>query len=110
MVRRSSALLLLAFLLCSCSMMQSGSDYLFAPSVGGEPAPSIWPVRGMPELLDTAQADLTMNASDNSGKSVQFLMAQEYISAANERCRKYYVDLTLNLACYRDNWYPVRVF
>ncbi len=107
--RRYALLVLIA--LSSCSYLEMGE---VEPQAGEIKAvtsfDSQWPVRNAPELLANAKTDSTSNAYDSEGKSVQFLVSDEYLSATHQNCKKYYVNLNVYLACYSDNWYPVRAF
>ena len=69
-----------------------------------------WPIKDAPELLASTKQGEMVDAETPDGKPVVFAVLSEYPSAGKKFCKKYFVNLDLNLACFNPHWYPVRSF
>ncbi len=70
----------------------------------------LWPMHNAADLLENTKPGELVDIKREDGKPMVFAVLSEYASAGKKRCKKYFVNLDLHLACYNPHWYPVRSF
>ena len=95
---------------------ESFVSMFFAPTTEAAPeaVPEmsfIWPINDADKYLSGYKSGQSANAvASKDGKTLEFKVLSEYVSAADEQCKKYIAGEFVHLACFNKSWYPVRSF